>query len=68
MGLGFSIFLIALGAILRFAVHVSTSGFSIHTIGVILMIVGVIGLVVSLMAGSMWSRRGTTTIREREVL
>ena len=37
MGIGTSIFLIAVGAILRFAVHVSATGFSIHTIGVILM-------------------------------
>jgi Domain of unknown function (DUF6458) len=69
MGIGLSILLIALGAILRFAVHVSTSGFSIHTIGVILMIVGVIGLIVALFAGSMWTRRGGgTVVREREML
>ncbi|HEU4974514.1 MAG TPA: DUF6458 family protein [Baekduia sp.] len=71
MGIGTSIFLIALGAILRFAVSVSTSGFSIHTIGVILMIVGVIGLLISLFATSLWRDRGdrTTVVRERrEVL
>ena len=71
MGIGTSILLIAIGAILRFAVHVSTSGFSIHTVGVILMIVGVLGLIVSLLVGSMWADRrrgGTTVVREREVL
>jgi sulfite exporter TauE/SafE len=71
MGIGTSILLIAVGAILRFAVHVSTSGFSIHTVGVILMIVGVIGLLISLLIGSMWrdrAGRGTTVVREREIL
>ena len=43
MTFGTSILLIAVGAILRFAVHVSASGLSIHTIGVILMIVGAVG-------------------------
>ena len=41
MTLGTSLFLIAVGAILRFAVHVHTKGFNLHTVGVILMIVGV---------------------------
>jgi sulfite exporter TauE/SafE len=71
MGIGTSILLIAVGAILRFAVHVSTSGFSIHTVGLILMIVGVIGLLISLFAASLWRDRGagrTTVVREREVL
>jgi hypothetical protein len=49
MTFGTSLFLIALGAVLRFAVTVSTSGFSIHTIGVILMIVGAVGFVLSLL-------------------
>jgi Domain of unknown function (DUF6458) len=48
MGIGVSIFLIAVGAILTFAVHVATSGFSLNTIGIILMIVGGIGLLMSL--------------------
>jgi len=67
MALGTSILLIAVGAILRFAVSIHTSGFSLHTIGVILMIVGAIGLVVSLFMSSMWRDRGTV-VREREVL
>ena len=57
MGLGTSIFLIALGAILRFAVSVSTHGFNLHTVGVILMIVGIAGLVVSLFWVLAWSDR-----------
>ena len=63
MTLGTSLFLIALGAVLRYAVHVSTSGFSIHTIGVILMIVGCVGLIVSLVWMTMW--RGRTAGRPR---
>jgi hypothetical protein len=58
MGLGTSIFLIAVGAVLRFAVSVSAHGFSIHTIGVILMIAGG-GVVISLLWMALWSdRRG----------
>jgi hypothetical protein len=62
-----SIFLIALGAILYFAVSVDAEGFSINTIGIILMVVGAIGLVVSLLMGSMWANR-RDRVREREVL
>ena len=54
MGIGVSIFLIALGAVLAFAVHVTTSGVDIQTIGVILMIVGAIGALFSLMFWSSW--------------
>jgi sulfite exporter TauE/SafE len=55
MGLGTSIFLIAVGAILDFAVTVSTPGFNIHTMGLILMVVGVIGLVMSMIFWGSWS-------------
>ena len=44
MGIGTSLFLIAVGAILYFAVNADISGLEITTIGLILMIVGVIGL------------------------
>lgn len=57
MALGTSLFLIAVGAVLRFAVNVSTTGFSIHTIGVILMIVGGVGLIISLLWMMVWSER-----------
>jgi hypothetical protein len=57
--LGTSIFLIAIGAILRYAVTATTSGISIHTVGLILMIVGIVGLVLSLLYMFAWSpRRG----------
>jgi beta-lactamase regulating signal transducer with metallopeptidase domain len=64
MGVGTSILLIAIGAVLRFAVNVSTSGFNIHTIGVILLIVGIVGLIISLFWMTMWRDRraaGRTT-------
>ncbi|MGH9102941.1 MAG: DUF6458 family protein [Acidimicrobiales bacterium] len=44
MGIGISILLLAVGAILAFAVHVTASGFSIQTVGIILMVVGGVGL------------------------
>ncbi|MCA1844526.1 MAG: DUF6458 family protein [Actinobacteria bacterium] len=45
MGIGVAILLIAIGAILAFAVHVTTQGIDLSTIGVILMVVGVVGLI-----------------------
>jgi Domain of unknown function (DUF6458) len=47
MGIGMSIFLIALGAILRYAVTVSISGIELQTVGLILLIVGIVGLVIT---------------------
>ncbi len=43
-----SIFLIAVGAILRYAVNVTVEGIELDTVGLILLIVGIIGLVISL--------------------
>jgi hypothetical protein len=48
MTIGFSLFAIAVGAILKFAVTTQVAGISISTVGVILMVVGAIGLIVSL--------------------
>jgi hypothetical protein len=59
MGIGVSIFLIAVGAILAFAVNVATSGIDLNTVGVILMIVGGIGLLLSLIFWSTWGGLGT---------
>ena len=67
MTLGTSLFLIALGAVLRFAVNVSTRGFSIHTVGVILMIVGAVGLLLSLLWMTIWADRRNRVARERVV-
>ena len=57
MGIGTSIFLIAVGAILKFAVHTSVSGLSLQTVGVILMVVGVLGLILSFIWAAMADRR-----------
>ncbi len=65
MGIGVSIFLIALGAILAFAVNVSSGGIDLNTIGVILMVVGVIGLAVTMLilngGGGGWYGGGRRT-------
>jgi hypothetical protein len=58
MGLGVSLFLIAVGAILTFAVNATVSGVDINTIGWILMIVGVVGLVLSMIFWSSWGGPG----------
>ena len=57
MGIGTSILLIAIGAILKYAVTASVSGVELETVGVILMVVGIIGLVLSLIWMSMAGRR-----------
>ena len=57
MYIGTSIFLIALGAILKFAVTATVAGIDIQTAGVILMVVGLIGLVLSLLEMMVWSDR-----------
>ncbi len=64
MTVGTSLVLIAIGAILRFAVTVSTKGFNIHTVGVILLIIGVIGLILSLFWMGVWSRRRDRVVAE----
>jgi uncharacterized membrane protein HdeD (DUF308 family) len=48
MTIGTSLFLIAAGAILKWAVTVDVDGFNLHTAGVILMVVGALGLVLGL--------------------
>ena len=72
MGIGVSLFLLALGAILAFAVDVTAEGFNINTIGVILMIVGALGLLLTLLFWSdsapLGSRRRTVVSEDREVL
>jgi hypothetical protein len=59
MGIGTSLFLIAVGAILNYAVDVQAQGFNLHTIGVILMIVGAIGVVLSVIFWSSWGGFGS---------
>lgn len=70
MGIGVSLILIAAGAILTWAVDATVSGVNIHAVGVILMVVGIIGLVLSLVFWSSWGgfgggpgpRRRVTTV------
>lgn len=66
MGLGTSIFLIATGAILKFAVTATVSGIRLATVGVILMIVGIIGLVISVVY-LMRADRGAVVMQDRVV-
>jgi hypothetical protein len=71
MGIGVSLILIAVGAVLTWAVSATTSGVNIHAVGVILMVVGAAGLLISLVFWSSWGagvpgtgRRRTTTVDE----
>ena len=64
MGIGTSIFLIAVGAILYFAVDADISGLEISTVGLILMIIGVIGLLISFFLLS----RSRAAVAERPVV
>ncbi|WP_020523695.1 DUF6458 family protein [Catelliglobosispora koreensis] len=65
MGIGASIFLIALGAILTFALDFSVGGIDIDVVGWILMAAGVIGLVFTTL---IWGpRRRATTVTEQRV-
>jgi hypothetical protein len=75
MGISLSIFFIALGAILAWAVNAEVSGIDITAVGVILLIVGIIGFVASLVFWSSWGGFGgrdaaaggqNTTIVERD--
>lgn len=52
-----SIFLIAVGAILRFATHLHVKGLDLRTVGLILMVAGVVGLVIAIWQSAVWSRR-----------
>ena len=58
MGVGVSILLIAAGAILTWAVTATVSGVSIHTVGVILLVVGIVGLAISMIFWSSWGGVG----------
>jgi beta-lactamase regulating signal transducer with metallopeptidase domain len=61
MGLGVSLILIAAGAIMAWAVHVTTTGFNVNTIGYILLVVGIIGALLSLIFWSSWAGPGYFT-------
>ncbi len=70
MGIGVSVFLLALGAILTFAVNASVSGLDINVVGIILMVAGAIGLLMTMLVfgrdrGTVAEDRVVT--RERDV-
>ncbi len=67
MTVGSSIFLIAVGAILRFAVTATVGGFDIATAGTILMVVGVVGLIVGLFLLFNAQNRRDDVVTHREV-
>jgi hypothetical protein len=69
MGIGVSLILIAVGAVLAFAVNATVSGLEVTTVGWILMVVGIAGLLLSLVFWSSWGgfggeRRRTTYVDE----
>jgi hypothetical protein len=63
MGFGVSIVLVAAGAILAFAVNTNLQGVNIHTVGWILLIVGLVGFVLSMIFWSTWAGPGYFTRR-----
>jgi hypothetical protein len=67
MGIGASVFLIALGAILTWAVHTTVSGLDINTIGVILMVAGAIGLAMTMLVFGRRDRVGAGVVEDRVV-
>ena len=72
MGIGTGIFLVAVGAILRFAVTTTTRGVNLQTVGDILMIVGVVGIILSFFFWNSWGgfggyrRSDRTVVHDRE--
>jgi uncharacterized YccA/Bax inhibitor family protein len=71
MGIGVSLLLIAIGAILTWAVSADVSGVDINTVGVILMVVGAVGGLISLVFWSSWGGfgaggRDTAVVHDRE--
>ncbi len=71
MGISVSLLLAAAGAVLIWAVNATVAGLNIHTVGVILLIVGIVGFVVSLVFWSSWggfgNRNATVVQRDRVI-
>ena len=65
MGLGIGLILAAVGAVLAFAVDATVSGVNIHTVGWILLIVGIVGAVMSMIFWSSWAGPGYWSGRRR---
>lgn len=72
MGIGVSVFLLAVGAILTFAIDVTTDGVNLDTVGIILMIVGALGLLLSILFWSSFAPfggadRSRTVVRDERL-
>jgi hypothetical protein len=67
VGFGGSLFLIAVGAILAFAVSVEAEGFNINMIGIILMVVGVLGALLTLVAMNTTKKEQHTEYVQKDV-
>ena len=73
MGTAISLLMIAAGAILTWAVTTTATGINLHTVGIILMVIGGVGLVLSIVFWSSWGgfgavrtrSNGETTVVER---
>ena len=63
MTIGSSILLIAIGAILKYAVTAHVSGINIQTAGTVLLILGIVGLVLSIIYTFYWSRSRPADVR-----
>lgn len=63
MTIGVGLLLIAIGAILRFAVTAHVSGVDLRTVGTILMVVGAVGLVIALIWLANGRRRRTPVVQ-----
>jgi hypothetical protein len=76
MGIALSLLLVTAGAIMRFAVTVQGHGFNMHTTGVILMVVGAVGVLLSVVFWASWGGFGrrsaadgpSTTVVHRDQL
>lgn len=68
MGIGVSVFLLALGAILAFAVNASVSGLDINVVGVILMIAGALGLLMTMLVFGRRDRVASGGVAEERVV
>jgi hypothetical protein len=66
-GFGGSLFLLALGAVLAFAVEVEAEGFNLNTIGIILMVVGALGLILTLVSNTAPRREERTEYVQKDV-
>ena len=65
MGIGLGIFLLALGAVLTFAVHASVSGLDISVVGIVLMAAGAVGILLDLVVFAPRRRGVTRTVESR---